>query len=265
MSIKLWDTVPLYDAKINNEENEGCPSMDEYLVDSHCRSAVVICPGGGYNHRSLMEGGHIAEALNKIGINAFVVNYRVAPYKHPVEINDAKRAMRYVRYNAEKYNIDSDKIGIMGFSAGAHLACTVTEYYDMFDLPQTDDIDMVSARPNLLCLCYPVISAGKAISHNGSFEDLLGDKTELIADMSCEDNIREDMPPVFIWHTFEDGSVDCRNSLVMATRLKEKNLPFELHLFPDGKHGVKLAEDIEGTNQWFGLYENWLKRQGFCI
>jgi dipeptidyl aminopeptidase/acylaminoacyl peptidase len=117
----------------------------------------------------------------------------------------------------------------------------------------------------LLCLCYPVISSNEAIAHKGSFSNLLGENADYAEDMSCELNIREDMPPVFIWHTFEDRSVDCRNSLVMAQQLKAKDIPFELHLFPDGKHGSDLAVDIEGTCQWFSLFANWLKRNRFCI
>jgi acetyl esterase/lipase len=266
MNIKLWDNPPLYNEGYNNEHNCNCPSMDSYVLDDkNTHSCFIICPGGGYDHRSNHEGGNIAEELNKLGISAFVLNYRVAPYTHPTELADAKRAMRYVRFNADKFNIDPERIGIMGFSAGAHLACIEAEYYDRFELTEVDDIDKINARPNLLCLCYPVLTAGKSISHKGSIDNLLGDKTEYIEDMSCDENIREDMPPVFLWHTFADGSVDCRNSLVMAEKLKENNIPCELHLFPDGKHGTDLAKGIEGTEQWFGLFANWLKRNGFCI
>ncbi len=266
MNIKLWDNVPLYDESFSNEDNLNCPSMDSYIIeDGRIHGCFVICPGGGYSHRADHEGGNIAEELNKIGISAFVLNYRVAPYTHPVELADAKRAVRYARFYADKFNIAPDKIGIMGFSAGGHLACIEAEYYDRFELLPTDDIDRVSARPNLLGLCYPVITAGSDISHKRSMECLLADKTEYIEDMSCEDNIREDMPPVFLWHTFEDKSVDCRNSLVMAAKLKENNIPFELHLFPNGRHGSDLAVNVEGTNQWFSLFANWLKRNGFCI
>lgn len=265
-NVKLWDTPPLNDRTIMNEENEECPSIDTYFIENGRKhGCMIIFPGGGYSHRADHEGGNIAQALNERGISAVVVNYRVSPYNHPVEINDAKRAIRYVRFYGDKYNIDKNKIGIMGFSAGAHLACIATEYYDDFELPTGDEIDKISARPDVLGLCYPVITAGERISHNRSIECLLGEKTDFLEKMSCEKNIRSDMPPVFLWHTFADASVDCRNSLVMASALKERNIPCELHLFPEGKHGSDLASDIEGTNQWFSLYINWLKRQGFCI
>lgn len=266
MNIKLWDNIPLYNEDYNNEHNENCPSIDTFFIEDGSRhSCFVICPGGGYSHRADHEGANIAEELNKVGVSAVVLNYRVAPYVHPVELADAKRAVRYVRYYADKFNIDADKIGIMGFSAGGHLACTEAEYYDAFELDVVDEIDKVSAKPNLLGLCYPVITAGKEISHSGSMDYLLGGKEDYMADMSCEDNIREDMPPVFLWHTFADASVDCRNSLVMASKLKENNIPCELHLFPNGRHGSDLAIGIEGTEQWFALFINWLKRNNFCI
>lgn len=265
-NIKLWDNPPFYDENITNKENIGCPSMDTYFIeDGKKHSCMIICPGGGYSHRADHEGGNVAKALNEQGVSAAVVNYRVAPYHHPTELSDAKRALRYVRFYADEYNIDTSKIGIMGFSAGAHLACIAAEYYDKFELPVSDEIDKISARPDALGLCYPVITAGEKISHTGSMNCLLGEKTEYQEDMSCEKNIRSDMPPVFLWHTFADASVDCRNSLIMAARLKENNVPCELHLFPDGKHGSDLAIGIEGTEQWFALYINWLKRNGFCI
>ena len=266
MNIKLWDDPPMYNEEYNTGDNAGCPSMDSYVLeDGREHSCFIICPGGGYSHRADHEGGNIAEALNSIGISAFVLNYRVAPYHHPVELTDVKRALRYVRYHAGKYNIDPDRIGIMGFSAGGHLACIEAEYYDVFEQGPVDDIDRVSARPDLLGLCYPVITAGQDISHSRSMDCLLGENKSLIADMSCEANVRDDMPPVFLWHTFADASVDCRNSLVMAAALKARGVPCELHLFPDGRHGSDLARDLEGTNQWFALFANWLKRNGFCI
>lgn len=265
-NVKLWELPPMYDENLNTEDNANCPTLDVYAIDDgKIHSCFIICPGGGYSHRADHEGGNIAEALNKEGISAFVLNYRVAPYHHPVELTDAKRAVRYVRYYADKYNIDPDKIGIMGFSAGGHLACSEAEYYDKFESEHKDEIDKVNARPDLLGLCYPVITAGKDISHNRSMDCLLGDDKELMGAMSCEDNVRDDMPPVFLWHTFADASVDCRNSLAMAAALKEKGIPCELHLFPDGRHGSDLASDIEGTKQWFSLFINWLKRNDFCI
>ena len=266
MSIKLWEQPPLFDKAITNEENIGCPSLDSYVIeDGDIHSCIIVLPGGGYTHRADHEGGNVARELNRLGISAFVLNYRVAPYTFPVELADAKRAVRYVRYNAQGFGIDPERIGIMGFSAGGHLACLTAEYYDKFELEKLDDIDSVSARPDLLCLCYPVITAGRDISHKGSAENLLGGKTDYTEDISCEANIRRDMPPVFMWHTVEDKSVDCTNSILMAQRLKAYRIPFELHIFPDGRHGSDLAAEIEGTRQWFSLYADWLKRNDFCI
>lgn len=264
--IKLWENeIPYYNENFQNEHNEGTATIDAYVVDDGKKhSAVVICPGGGYNHRAKHEGEGIANWLNALGISAFVVNYRVSPYTHPVELIDAKRAIRYVRFNADKFNIYEDKIGIMGFSAGAHLAGCVAEHYDEFDSGLTnDEIDKVNARPNMLCLCYPVVTLCESYGHKGSREFLLEDNTELILNLSLEKNVREDMPPTFIWHTFEDKSVPVINSLEMGKALKDKNIPFELHIFPEGKHGLGLAEDIDGANQWPEMFVNWLARIDF--
>lgn len=264
-NFKLWEKeIPLYNEKFQNEHNEGAASVDAYMInDEKKHSAVVIFPGGGYNHRARHEGEDVAKWFNSIGINAFVVNYRVYPYVHPVEITDAKRAVRYIRFNADKLNVYADKIGIIGFSAGAHLAGCVAEHYDEFDADKADEIDNVSAKPDMLCLCYPVVTLCESYGHIGSREYLLKESTNLILDLSLEKNIRDDMPPVFMWHTFEDKSVPVINSIEMAKALKEKNIPFELHIFPEGKHGLGLAKEVKGADMWTGLFKSWLERTGF--
>lgn len=265
--INIWNGTPLgYNADFDNEHNINKPELEEFAInDGKKHSCFLILPGGGYDHLSNHEGANVAKRLNQEGISAFVLYYRVAPYVHPIYLWDAKRAMRYIRYNADKYNIDPDKIGIMGFSAGGNLACVTTEHYDHFEYDKIDEIDEVSAMPNALCMCYPVVSITKEISHKRSGDNLCGDNKELRNELSCELAVRDNMPPTFIWHTFEDKSVDCRNSLEMGMAMKEKGCPFEMHIFPDGKHGLDLAEGIEGTEQWFKLYCNWLKRIGFSI
>lgn len=264
-NIKLWENeIPFYNDKFQNEHNINTASIDAYIInDDKKHSAVVICPGGGYNHRANHEGKDIALWLNSLGISAFVVNYRVFPYTHPVEISDAKRAMRYVRFNADKFNIYDDKIGIIGFSAGAHLAGSVAEHYDVTDYENIDEIDKITAKPDMLCLCYPVVSLCEDYSHKGSCENLLGENSDLASFLSLEKNVRDDMPPVFIWHTFEDKSVPVLNSIEMSKSLKEKDIKFELHIFPEGRHGLGLAENIEGVNKWPEMFANWLKRIEF--
>ncbi|MGN1318199.1 MAG: alpha/beta hydrolase [Lachnospirales bacterium] len=263
--INVWNGTPLgYNKDFDNEHNKGLPLLEEFpIYDKKKHSAILIFPGGGYDHLSDHEGANVAKELNKKGISAFVFYYRVAPYTHPTYIFDAKRAIRYIRYNAEKYNIDPNKIGVMGFSAGGHLASVLALHYDHYEYDKIDDIDDVLAKPDSLCLCYPVISITKDIKHQRTSDNISGKDENIKKALSSELCARGDMPPTFMWHTFEDMSVDCRNSLEMAMAMKEKNASFELHIFPKGKHGLDLAIDVEGTDQWFSLYLNWLKRIGF--
>lgn len=266
--INIWKGTPLgYNAEFDNEHNINKPELEEFAInDGKKHSCFLILPGGGYDHLSDHEGANVAKRLNEEGVSAFVLYYRVSPYSHPVFLWDVKRAIRYIRHNAEKYNIDENKIGIMGFSAGGNLACITAEHYDRYEYDKIDEIDNVSARPDALCMCYPVVSITKKIStHVRSGNNLCGNNDKLRNELSCELAVRDDMPPAFIWHTFEDNNVDCRNSLEMGMAMKEKGCSFEMHIFPKGKHGLDLAEGIEGTEQWFNLYCNWLKRIGFCI
>lgn len=258
----IWNGTPLgYNAEFENEHNINKPELEEFIInDGKKHNCFLILPGGGYDHLSNHEGANVAKKLNEKGISAFVLYYRVAPYTHPIYLWDAKRAMRYIRYNAEKYNIFENKIGIMGFSAGGHLASITVENYDKFEYDKIDEIDNVSAKPDMLCMSYPVVSVTKEIAHSRSGVNLCGDDKKTLNSLSAELNVREDMPPTFIWHTFEDKSVDCRNSLEMAMAMKKMERPFELHIFPKGKHGLDLAEGIEGTCQWFELFCNFVER-----
>lgn len=261
--INFWNGEPEgYISEFDKEHNAGIPKLEAFaLEDGKKHSCILVIPGGGYDHLSNHEGANVAEELNKQGISAFVLYYRVAPYSHPIFMYDVKRAMRYIRFNADKYNIDANKIGVMGFSAGGHLACSLAEHYDEFEYSHRDEADSVSARPDFVCLSYPVISFEKPISHMRSGDNFVAENKAMKKYFNCEDNVRADMPPVFIWHTFSDGSVDCRNSLELAGALKANNVRFELHIFPDGKHGLDLAKQVEGTDQWFGLFINWLRRE----
>ena len=265
--INIWNGTPLgYNKSFENSHNENKPELEEFVImDGKKHRCFLILPGGGYDHLSDHEGAIVAKRLNDVGISAYVLYYRVAPYSHPTYINDVRRAFKYIRYNAEKNNILEDKIGVMGFSAGGHLAGVLAEHYDHYEYEPMDDIDRVSGKPNALGLCYPVVTISKEIAHQRSAYNMAGNDENLRKELSLELSVREDMPPTFIWHTFEDKSVDCRNSIEMAKALKDKECSFEFHLFPNGKHGLDLAEGIEGTSQWFSLYLNWLKRIDFII
>ena len=264
----LWENnIPLFDENIKNIENNNCCQIDTYLVEDEfdeekIRGAMVILPGGGYGFCS-DEGEKMARWLNFFGINAFVVRYRVAPYKHPAPLLDAKRAIRYVRHNAEKFSIDPNKVGILGFSAGGHLAGLVSEFFDKFEETAQDEIDKISAKPDLAVLCYPVVSLCEDYAHQGSATNLVGDNEELKNMLSLEKNVREDMPEMFLWHTLEDITVSAINSLQMGIALKNKNVPYSLHIFNKGAHGSVLAENIEGTKEWSDSLKSILKSRGF--
>lgn len=267
-NIKLWEKdMPLFDENIKNEENKFAGTITPYLVDEEDdeikkRGAMLLLPGGGYSFCS-DEGEKMARWLNFFGVNAFVLKYRVAPYKHPAPIIDAKRAIRYIRYNADKFNIDPNKVGVLGFSAGGHLAGCVAEFFDKFEQENKDEIDKICAKPDLAVLCYPVVSLCESYAHEGSANNLVGEDNELKKMLSLEKNVREDMPEIFLWHTLEDTAVNAINTLELGVALKNKNVPYSLHIFNKGAHGSVLAENIEETKQWSDCLKTLLKNKGF--
>lgn len=263
MEYKLWENnVPEFDASIDQPE----PSLTPFLVSNdknEKRGCIIVAPGGGYSCRSDQEGAPIAEMINEAGINAFVLNYRVAPYRYPVQLYDINRAVRYVRYHADKFGIDGNKIGIMGFSAGGHLCTMGIEHFD-YGRDDGDEIDRVSSRPDVGVLCYPVVSF-LSYMNEGSRTNLFGTdfNPELTHKLSGEINVRDDTPPVFMWHTSYDTYVPVENSLNLALALRRKKIPFELHSFAQGEHGLGLSESIPSTAQWCTLLKKWLLDQGF--
>lgn len=258
MNHLLWSNTKL-------ENNVDVPTLTPYLVEhSVSRGAIIICPGGSYQRRANHEGEPVAKWLNSLGISAFVLNYRVAPYKHPVPLADVQRAIRYVRFYSKEWNLDKQKIALLGFSAGGHLAASASTLSSFYAYPPSDKIDQESSRPDFAILCYPVISFLKHF-HKGSLHSLLGENPtdELRAQLSHELNVSPHTPPAFLWHTADDGIVPVENSLLYAEALSKWNIPYEMHIFPNGRHGLGLAENDEVIGQWKNLCENWLLRQGF--
>nr|WP_106783469.1 alpha/beta hydrolase [Lysinibacillus timonensis] len=247
------------------EKNGDVPSLTPYLVEgTKNHGAVIICPGGSYQRRAYHEGEPVAKWLNSFGISAFVLNYRVAPYRHPVPLADVQRAIRFVRFYSNEWNLDKEKIAILGFSAGGHLAASASTLSDFHAYELNDEIDQENGHPNLSILCYPVISFLDSF-HEGSLHNLLGENPsyELRASLSHELNVTTHTPPTFLWHTANDATVPVENSLLYAKALSKWNVPFEMHIFPDGRHGLGLAEDDEVVGQWKDLCKNWLVQQGF--
>ena len=255
--VLLWeDDIPLFDAAKGNFR----PYLELYPLNGEAPApCVMVIPGGAYagvcrDH----EGEAIARALNKNGYAAAVLNYRVAPYAYPVFILDAKRGIRMLRSHAGEWGIDPEKIGTIGFSAGGHLCCMTALCYD--DGQATGDpVDLVSCRINTAAPCYAVSSLDPEITHMGTRENFLGNRDDDFAlAFSAENMIRDDMPPIFLWHTASDEAVNVACSLRFAAALIERKIPCELHVFPYGEHGLGLAEDMPLAKDWFPLYVRWL-------
>jgi acetyl esterase/lipase len=256
--IKLWEgKIPGFDESIG----QNCPNIETYILDkNHRHGAVIVCPGGGYGMKADHEGEPIARWLNSIGLSAFVLDYRVAPYKHPYPMLDAQRAVRFVRYNANRWSIDENRIGILGFSAGGHLASTVGTHFDSGNAVSQDPVEKVSSRPDAMILCYPVISFGE-YRNDGSRINLIGEKPEeaLINHLSNEKCVAKDTPPTFLWHTSDDEAVPVENSLMFAQALSKNKVNFALHVYRSGWHGLGLASDDMEVGKWAEECENWLR------
>lgn len=261
MSLELWNEEVPYAL-----EGEEQPQLTPYLLEGSSKptAAVIVFPGGGYHHRAKHEGGPVAEWLNGLGIQSFVLDYRVAPYQHPAPLLDAQRAIRYVRSQAEEWNIDPDRIGILGFSAGGHLAATAGTQSSPGRPDAKDPVERFSSRPDLMVLCYPVISFLE-YAHQGSIANLLGPGAaeEQKRALSAEQQVGPDTPPTFLWHTSEDASVPVENSLFFAAALSKHKIPFDLHVFQAGRHGLGLAADQPESRTWTELCSLWLKKQGY--
>lgn len=229
-------------------------------------AAIVIFPGGGYARLSdVKEGSDVAKWLNTLGISAFVVKYRLGMrYHQPNPLLDAARAVRTVRARANEWNIDTNRIGILGFSAGGHLASTLGTHFDAGKPDDKDEIERVSSRPNVMVLLYPVITMGE-FTHTGSKKNLLGENPtpDLIKQYSNEFNITKDTPPTFLVHTMTDAGVPVENSMMFSAALRKAGVPFELHLYERGPHGFGLASNDPVLSSWPGRCADWLSLHGF--
>lgn len=246
--------------------DEDSPAITPYLVEGKHNAAVLICPGGGYGMRAYHEGEPIAEWLNTLGISAFVLRYRVAPYQYPSALQDAQRALRTIRFRAGEYGIDPGKLGILGFSAGGHLASTTGVSFDRENAGAAEPLDRQSSRPDFMILCYPVITMYAAAAHQGSRTNLLGEtaEEELVKLLSSELQVTADTPPTFLWHTSDDGSVPVANSLLFAAELERHHIPFDLHVYAHGRHGLGLADEEPHTRTWTEACASWLQLNGYA-
>jgi acetyl esterase/lipase len=259
-----------------SDPDKDVPTLSVWLPrpEAATGSAVVVCPGGGYAMLAMdHEGKQVAEWLNSLGITAFVLKYRLGPrYHHPAMLQDAGRAIRTVRANAERWRLDPNKIAILGFSAGGHLASTAGTHFDAGRVDADDPIERVSSRPDRMILVYPVIALATPYGHTGSLRNLLGDKPsqELIESLSNERQVTKETPLTFIAHTNADSGVPAENALLFALALRKAGVPVELHLFERGVHGLGLGDGWAGRipaepsfKAWPKLCETWLRNQGF--
>lgn len=265
--IAIWeDTDFLYEGI-----DDFVPTLDTYILDGEKkRASILICPGGAYTFTSPREAEPVAKQFNAAGFNAFVLYYSVAPKRHPQPLMDLSRAMCILRQNADKWSLDPDKIAVCGFSAGGHLAASLGVHWNKPYLEGIPGIKTDMIRPNALILSYPVITSGE-YAHLGSIKNLLGHRAsdlDLLKEVSLELQIHEGTPPTFIWHTFNDGAVPLENTLLFVQGLRKNNIPFELHIYPDGPHGLSLAnEETDNGNMgsyphvatWIKLCIEWLK------
>ena len=233
-------------------------------------AAIVVCPGGGYGGLADHEGSDYARWLTTQGISAFVLRYRLGSkgYRHPVMIGDVSRAIRLVRHDHERLGIDPGRVGVMGSSAGGHLALTSCIQGGPGDDQAPDPIDRGSSRPDLGVLCYPVVSMLPEKTHRGSRKNLLGDSPseELAEQLSGELAVTEKTPSVFLWHTVEDKAVKLAGVLDLAAALDRHGRPFELHVYEKGAHGLGLGVrpyDPAKLHPWTVECSRWLVEQGF--
>jgi len=267
--ITLWENgAP---NAIGSEEKDK-PRITVWFPDKENATdvAVVVCPGGGYGGLALdHEGKQIAEWYNSFGVTAAILEYRHRGkgYGHPNPLLDVQRAIRTVRHNAKAWGIDSSKIGVMGFSAGGHLASSAGTHFDNAPQPENytpDAIDVASCRPDFMILCYPVILFESPLTHRGSQHNLIGADApkELIEYYSNEKQVTEKTPPTFIFFTDEDVVVPVENGIQFYLALRKFKIPAELHVFQKGAHGLGLAKGRLGNEIWPELCKAWLKNNG---
>ena len=264
-------TIPLWEGRAPGafgDQDADQPTLTFYsaIGNQPSRTAVIIAPGGGYGGLAMNhEVRQVANWFNAMGINAFVLKYRLGPrYHHPIELGDAQRALRLVRARAPEFQVDPHRLGMMGFSAGGHLAATAATHFDDGNPAAADPVDRANSRPDFLVLAYPVISFQPAITHAGSVKNLLGDQpsAQQIEELSNELHVTSQTPPAFLFHTSTDALVPVANSLRFYEALKQAGVPVELHIFEVGPHGVGLALQDASLGQWPQLLSEWLRHRG---
>jgi acetyl esterase/lipase len=265
-------TIPLWQGKAPGalgDAPEDVPTITLYMPPNTTgpMTAVIVAPGGSYRSLSMNKEGRIpATYLNSLGIAAFVLKYRLGPrYRHPVELGDMQRAIRTVRSRAAEWHIAPDKIGVMGFSAGGHLASTASTFFDSGSTTPMDAIDRASSRPDFAVLGYPVITLSEAWTHQVSRTMLLGEKVDvdLARRLSTDTRVSAETPPTFLFHTYADTTVPVENSIYYFLALRKAGVPAEMHIFKDGAHGAGMPMNDAALSAWPKVLANWMRASGF--
>jgi acetyl esterase/lipase len=251
------------------KEAADIPTVTVYLppADKATGAAVVICPGGGYGNLAMDHEGHqVARWLNSLGVAGVILKYRHAPkYRHPIPLGDAQRALRFVRANAKEWKIDPERVGILGFSAGGHLASTAGTHFDKGDPDAKDPIDRLSCRPDFMVLVYPVITLVGPSAHGGSRNNLLGKTPDakLVESLCNEKQVTANTPPAFLTHTKEDKGVPAENSIMFYEACKKAGVMAEMHLYEKGNHGLGLGPKNLEFSQWPMRCAEWMEKMKF--
>jgi len=265
-------TIPLWPGKAPGalgDAPEDTPTLTIYMPPNTTgpMTAVIVAPGGGYRALSMNKEGRIpASYLNSLGVAAFVLKYRLGPkYRHPIELGDIQRAIRTIRSRAAEWHIAPERIGVMGFSAGGHLASTASTLFDKGSAAPVDAIDRASSRPDFAILGYPVITLSEPWTHQGSRMMLLGENADAGAArrLSTDTLVTPDTPPTFLFHTNADTGVPAENSVHYFLALRRAGVPAEMHIFKDGPHGVGMPMNDEALSEWPKVLANWMRASGF--
>lgn len=272
----IYEKINICDINKNLKDSKAyinvyIPENSEEVDINKKKATIVICPGGGYVMTSDREAEPVALRFLSEGFNVIVLRYSVAPNKFPTSLLELAATVNYARKMSESWNVDNDKILVCGFSAGGHLAGSLGVLWNRDFIAETLEIDKIDAKPNAMILSYPVITSGE-FAHKGSFDSLLGENAneEEREKISLEKLVSKDTPQTFLWHTFDDGAVPVENSLMFANSLRKNNIPFELHIYPTGVHGLSLCNELSArkydknhinshVSTWFDLAIEWIK------
>jgi acetyl esterase/lipase len=265
-------TIPLWQGRAPGalgDAPEDIPTLTIYMPPNTTgpMTAVIVAPGGGYRNLSMNKEGRIPAAyLNTLGVASFVLKYRLGPrYHHPIELGDMQRAIRTLRSRASEWHLAPGRIGVMGFSAGGHLASTAATQFDRGDAAAADAINRASSRPDFAILGYPVITLSEPWTHQGSRTMLLGDNADaaLARRLSTDTLVSADTPPTFLFHTNADTTVPAENSVYYYLALRKAGIAAEMHIFKDGAHGAGMPMNDTALSEWPKVLANWMRASGF--